>query len=198
MNTHECPICHQLYSGQDCVNCLVRPLGIDEEKHMTAYIKNLKHNIIRVFSKRKDINEIKNFNDIKEEMYKDMMNPSPSQLFPDSKFDGKKMEFLLEQEKRLEQEKPSLKVFEIRVWEYGPPPIGMVMPRRELKDVIIMLSENFDTVGEQMNKEFAYYKNSDMDVVIKEVEGPFKSGSVLSSWDTKWGLEHLKTVHTKL
>ena len=188
MNDHECSICHQLFSGQDCVNCLVRPLGIDEEKHITTYIKNLKHNVISAFSKRKasklsdkTIDELEEINEIKEEMYKNMMNPSPSQLFPDSKFDGKKMEFLLEQEKRLEQEKPSLKVFEIRVWEYGPPPIGRVMPRRELKDVIIMLSENFDSVGEQVNKEFAYYKNSDMDVVIKEVEGPFKSGSVLSS-----------------
>ena len=185
MNVHECPFCHHMYSGQVCGYCSPQAPDIEQEKHVTTYIKNLKHNITRVFSKRKDINEIKNFNDIKEEMYKDMMNPSPSQLFPDSKFDGKKMEFLLEQEKRLEQEKPSLKVFEIRVWEYGPPPIGRVMPRRELKDVIIMLSENFDSVGEQVNKEFAYYKNSDMDVVIKEVEGPFKSGSVLSSWNTK-------------
>ncbi len=189
MNDHECSICHQLFSGQDCVNCLVRPLGIDEEKHITAYIKNLKHNITRVFGrnpkkfKMSDADE--DFIKVKEKMYKDMMNLQPTHWKNTTV-----VEEFLEQEKRLEeensleQEKPSLKVFEIRVWEYGPPPIGRVMPRRELKDVIIMLSENFDSVGEQVNKEFAYYKNSDMDVVIKEVEGPFKSGSVLSSWNS--------------
>ena len=181
MNVHECPFCHHIHPGQVCGYCSPQAPDIEQEKHVTTYIKNLKHNITRVFGrnpkkfKMSDAEE--DFNKVKEKMYQDMMNhPWPKRMKNTTV-----VEDILEQEKRLEQEKPSLKVFEIRVWEYGPPPIGRVMPRRELKDVIIMLSENFDTVGEQMNKEFAYYKNSDMDVVIKEVEGPFKSGSVLSS-----------------
>ena len=190
MNVHECPFCHHMYSGQVCGYCSPQAPDIEQEKHMTAYIKNLKHNITRVFGrnpkkfKMSDADE--DFIKVKEKMYKDMMNLQPTHWKNTTV-----VEEFLEQEKRLEeensleQEKPSLKVFEISVWEYGPPPIGRVMPRRELKDVIIMLSENFDSVSEQVNKEFAYYKNSDMDVVIKEVEGPFKSGSVLSSWDTK-------------
>lgn len=88
-----------------------------------------------------------------------------------------------EQEKRLEQEKPTLKVFEIHVWKEHPDEEGIVSRHSsELIDVIIMLSKDFDTIGEQVSKLFGY-EELGLIVEIKEIEGPFKSGSVLSCWE---------------
>ena len=184
MNDHECSFCHHIYSGQVCVNCSTQAPDIEQEKHVTAYIKNLKHNVVSAFTKRKPlrlydntIDDLKELHEIKEEMYKNMMNANVVE-------DILEQEKRLEEEKLLEQDKPTLKVFEIRVWQELPPEIGKVMPRQNLKDSFVMLSEDLESAREQIREEFGY-GDLGYTVHVKEIKGPFKSGSILSSWDTK-------------
>ena len=68
------------------------------------------------------------------------------------------------------QEKPTLKVFKIIVWEHGA-------DQRVQRDIIVMLARNPANAI-----KLCGYNGDEFEFEWEELEGPFKEGSILSSW----------------
>ena len=50
-------------------------------------------------------------------------------------------------------------------------------------DVVIMLSTDMDAAAEKMHEEFGYVELGHT-LELKEITGPFKSGDIITSWDS--------------
>lgn len=161
-NTHECPTCKNIYSGRVCIPCFNQAKSFNQKAFLKEYTNDKKYEISKT--------KYRNSPDPKY-----ALSPT-ADLRPDSRFRKK-------EEKRQEQEKPTLKIFEIQVWEEAIVGLGNLSGKaaRRRKDVIIMLSEDLESVGNQVYEIYGY-EDLGFTVEIKEVEGPFTNGSVLSSW----------------
>ena len=170
---HTCPTCKLPYLGTVCESCFESASEVEQSAFIKEYLK--------------DFDQYHQDNPKKyaptpgtASSFAAKKKPAPivSASLPVSDYDDDDDDYeyvgRASDVSAIPKPKPTLKVFQIKVWRAGGP------KTRSLSNVLVMLSTDSDTVFEQVEEE---YSQSSYTIEVKELVGPFKSGFVLSSWD---------------
>ena len=144
-----CPTCGKRFTGT-CINCEMNARRADDMKHMANY----------------------NYLKMKENQYKTMTDEKLKELYDRTKIYNPGMGAVIGIQPEPLEEKPKLKVFQIKVYE------GEFKGKPVIANIILILSTDLDTAFSQCG-----YQPDRVTLEGKELKGPFKSGFIMASWD---------------
>ena len=157
---HRCPSCNQSYLGTVCESCFESAPEVEQTAFITEYLKDKKYAPVPGTASSFSA-PIKSNRPI---ISASLPDPRGGSVYMDNDD--------IDLTDIIPEPKPTLKVFQIKVYE------GEHKGNPVIADIILILSIDLDTAFSQCG-----YKPNRFTLEGKEIEGPFKSGFVLSSWD---------------
>ena len=152
---HKCPSCNQTYLGNVCESCFESAPEVEQTAFITEYLKDKKYAPVPGTA-----------SSFSAPISASLPDPRGGSVYIDNDdiIDVSKIP--------VSKPKPTLKVFQIKVYR------GEHKGKPVIVDTILILSIDLDTAFTECG-----YKPNRFTLEGKEIEGPFKSGFVLSSWD---------------
>ena len=157
---HTCPTCKLPYLGTVCESCFESAPEVEQTKFITEYLKNFDQ--YHQDNPKKYAPTPGTASSFSAPISASLPDPRGGSVYNDD----------IDLTDIIPEPKPTLKVFQIKVYE------GEHKGNPVIADIILILSIDLDTAFSQCG-----YKPNRFTLEGKEIEGPFKSGFVLSSWD---------------